>query len=353
VVGIIARIVSGEALREVMRRIFEALGVPREFAEATADALVFANLRCVDSHGVSRGLNYVEGIKLGEINPRPSIRVSRETDISVLLDGDGGLGPPIACELAVRVTEKASRVGVAVGAAKNLRDVGALGYYVSKVVSSGYIGVAVANAKARVSIPGVASPIVGTNPVAVGIPSRRRTILLDMALSVVPYGRILSYASRGEEIPEGWALNKLGRPTRSPKEAAEGYLLPIGGYKGLALAMMVDLLAGPVIGGPTSLEIRGSGPYTQGGLMILAIDPAIFRDPEEIEKDIERYAETIKSLPRDPAAEIVIPGEKASRCFEERSSKGIPLDDVTFSRLVKVAEELGVDVSELWAASST
>lgn len=247
-VGDIPVTVGSEVLKDVARRIFEALKVPRRYAEITAEALVFANLRCVDSHGISRGLDYVDGIRLGEINPEPSIRVVRETAVSVLLDGDGGLGPPVAYELAERVVEKAGSVGIAVGAARNLRDVGALGYYVSKVVSSGYIGVAVANAKARVSIPGVSSPITGTNPVSVGIPSRR-PVLLDMSLSVVPYGRILSYAARGEEIPEGWALDRFGRPTRSPREALEGYLLPIGGYKGLALAMVVDILAGPVIGG--------------------------------------------------------------------------------------------------------
>lgn len=344
--------VSSEVLKDVLRRIFEALKVPRRYAEITADALIFANLRCVDTHGVSRGLDYVDGIRLGEINPEPDIKVIRETPVSVLLDGDGGLGPPVAHELAERVVEKAGSVGVAVGAARNLRDVGALGYYVSKVVSSGYIGVAAANAKARVSIPGVSSPIVGTNPISIGIPSRR-PVLLDMSLSVVPYGRILSYAARGEEIPEGWALDRFGRPTRSPKEAVEGYLLPIGGYKGLALAMMIDILVGPVIGGPTSLEIGGRGPYTQGGIMILAIDPTLFRDLREIEEGIERYVNTIKSLPKDPTVEVIVPGERAARCLEERSSRGIPLDGTTFSRLVKVCRELGIDISNLGISLST
>ncbi|MEM1794961.1 MAG: Ldh family oxidoreductase [Sulfolobales archaeon] len=341
------RAVSSEFLKEVLRRVFEALGVPNLFAEVTADALVYANLRCIDSHGVSRGLDYVVGIKLGEINPRPVIRVVRETNSSVLLDGDRGLGPPVANELVERVIEKVDSTGVAIGAARNLRDVGALGYYVSKVTRAGYIGVAVANAKARVSVPGVASPIVGTNPIAVGIPSRKRTVLLDMALSVASYGKILSHAARGERIPEGWALNKYGKPTTSPEEAVEGYLLPIGGYKGLALAMIVDILAGPVIGGPVSLEITGRGPYTQGGLLVLAIDPALFRKLEEVEEAIENYARLVKSLPRDPNTEVIIPGERATKCVEERSQRGIPLDDETFSRLAKIAEELGISVTEL------
>jgi len=343
--------VSSGSLKGVLRRVFEALGVPSRFAEVTADALVYANLRCIDSHGVSRGLDYVAGIKLGEINPRPVIRVVRETGSSVMLDGDGGLGPPVASELVERVIEKVSAVGIAIGAARNLRDVGALGYYVSKVTKAGYIGVAVANAKARVSVPGVSSPIVGTNPIAVGIPSRKRTVLLDMALSAASYGKILSHAARGERIPEGWALNKYGKPTTSPKEAAEGYLLPIGGYKGLALAMIVDILTGPVIGGPVSLEITGRGPYTQGGLLVLAIDPALFRKPEEVEKDIENYAKLVNSIPRDPNTEVVVPGEKATKCAEERSQHGIPLDDATFSRLTNVAEELGVSVTELTSPS--
>lgn len=340
------RVESG-TLRAVLAGVFQALGVPRGYAEVTADALVYANLRCVDSHGVSRGLDYVEGIRRGEINPRPEVRVVRESAASVLLDGDGGIGPPVALSASLAAIGKARGVGVAVAAARNLRDVGALGYYVSRIASEGYVGIAMANARARVSLPGVRSPIVGTNPIAIGIPSKRRRILLDMALSVVSYGRILLAARSGSPIPEGWAVARDGRPTTDPAEAKDGYLLPIGGYKGLALAMMVDMLAGPLIGAPPSLRISGGGPYTQGGFLAIAVDPALFRDPEELERDLEEYAQMIGSLPRDGSAEVVVPGEKASRCLEERLLHGVPLDAETFGRLVGVADELGVETGVL------
>lgn len=338
---------QADTLRNVLTGVFMALGVPSRYSAITADALVYANLRCLDSHGVSRGLDYVEGIKRGEINPSPKLRVVRETVVSALVDGDGGIGPPVAAEVAEVALKKAREAGVSVAAARNLRDVGALGYYVSKVVSAGYVGVAVANAKARVSLPGARSPLVGTNPIAVGIPAER-PILLDMALSVVSYGRLVNAARRKEPIPVGWAVTKNGKPTTDPKEAMEGYLLPAGGYKGLALAIVVDIIAGPMLGAPTSHRISGMGPYTQGGFLMVVVDPALFRDPHEIEEDIKEYAETFKKITQEGVVEAHLPGERAEMCREDRELRGIPLDPEVLDRLVEVVRELGLDPSILF-----
>ncbi len=339
-----AKVLKADELKALLVRVFGSLGVSKEHSEVIADSLVTANLRCVDSHGVSRGLDFINGIKWGEINPRPNIRVVRENEISVLVDGDRGIGIPVAYEVTLKVIEKAKKVGLGLGAARNLWNVGALAYYVTMIAKEGLIGVSLANAKARIGIPGIKSPLVGTNPIAVAIPTGNGPLVLDMALSTVAVGKIVLAARKGERIPEGWALNKEGKPTTDPKEALEGYLTPVGGYKGLGLAIMVDILCSIFIDAPYSLIIGGKGPYTQGGFLIMALSPNLFRSDAEFVRDLRNYVETLKSLPKEPTAEVLMPGEPEARCFEERSAKGIPLDDGVWEQLVKVANELGIPI---------
>jgi len=336
-------ITAGE-LKSVLSRVFQALNVPKDDADLIADSLVNANLRCVDSHGVSRGLSFVEGIKCGDINPRPDIRVVREGDIYALLDGDRGVGIPVAYRATLKAIEKAKNVGVGIGAARNLWNVGALAYYVSLIAREGLIGISIANARARISVPGVKSAMVGTNPIAVAIPATEEPIVLDMALAAAAYGKIVLAARKGERIPEGWALSRDGKPTTDPREALEGYLLPVGGYKGLGLAIIVDILSGLAIGAPCGLEISAKGPYTQGGFVVMALDPGIFRDRGEFIKSIDEYVRKLKSLPKEVGTEILMPGEPEARCLKERMSKGIPIDDETWSQLVRVANELKVSI---------
>lgn len=338
------RMIQADELKTMLVEIFRRLGLPEEHALITSDALVNANLRCVDSHGVSRGIDFISGIKYGEINPKPQIRVIKETEASVLVDGDKGIGIPVAYYVTQKVIEKAKKLGIAVGAARNLWNVGALAYYVMLIAKEGLIGIAMANARARVSVPGVKSPIVGTNPIAIAIPTKDEPIVLDMAISTVAVGKIVLALRKGEKIPEGWAVNKEGKPTTDPKEALEGYLLPVGGYKGLGLGIIVDILGGILANAPYSLAITGKGPYTQGGFLIIALDPELLRDRNEFINDLSKYVATIKSLPKEPGVELMMPGEPEARCCKERSSAGIPIDDNLWDQLVSIAKELGIKV---------
>ncbi|MEM1983207.1 MAG: Ldh family oxidoreductase [Sulfolobales archaeon] len=339
------KILKAEELKELLINVFKALNISPEHSEIVADSLVNSNLRCVDSHGVSRGLDFITGIKLGEINPKPRIKILKESDVSVLIDGDKGIGIPVAYEVTLKVIEKAKKFGVGVGAARNLWNVGALAYYVMKVAKEGLVGISLANAKARIGVPGVKSALVGTNPIAVAIPTDDGPIVLDMALSTVAVGKIVLAARKGEKIPEGWAVTKDGKPTTDPKEALEGYLTPMGGYKGLGLAIIVDILSGVFIGAPYSLIISGKGPYTQGGFLIIALNPNMFREYKEFINDIRNYVETLKSLPKEPGIEVLMPGEPELRCYNERILKGIPLDDGVWEQLAKVLNELRISTN--------
>lgn len=342
---IMVHIVSANKLRSILSKVFQKLGVPKDDSEIIADSLVTANLRCVDSHGLSRGLNFIEGIKCGDINPKPNVRIVKEGDIYALFDGDKGIGIPVAYRATLKAIEKAKARGIGIAAARNLWNVGALAYYVSKIAGEGLVGIAIANARARMSIPGVKSAMVGTNPIAIAIPTSNEPIILDMALAVAAYGKIVLAARKGMKIPEGWALDSEGKPTTDPREAMKGYLLPIGKYKGLGLAIVIDILSSIAIGAPYGLKITTKAPYTQGGFVTLALDIGLFRDREEFIRDINEYIKTLKSLPRDPGIEILMPGEPEARCYKERLVKGIPIDDETWEQFTKILNELKIDIS--------
>ena len=344
---IVVHIISADKLKLLLSKVFQKLGVPKDDSEIVADSLVTANLRCVDSHGLSRGLNFIEGIKCGDINPRPNIRIVKEGDIYTLFDGDKGIGVLVAYKAVLKAIEKAKARGIGISAARNIWDVGSLAYYVSKIVKEGFIGIAIANARARMTIPGIKSAMVGTNPVAIAIPTGNEPIILDMALSVAAYGKIILAARRGMKIPEGWALDSEGKPTTDPREAMKGYLLPIGSYKGLGLAIIVDILSGIAIGAPYGLKITVKAPYTQGGFVTAAFDIGMFRDPEEFIRDINEYIRALKSLPKDPDVEILMPGEPEARCYKERSAKGIPIDDETWEQFTKILNELKIDIENI------
>ena len=219
-----------------------------------------------------------------------------------------------------------------------------LAYYTMTIAKEGYIGLALANAKARVSVPGVKAAITGTNPISIAIPTKKDPIVLDMALSIVPIGKIVLALRRGEKIPEGWALNKNGEPTTDPVEAFQGYLLPIGRYKGLALAIIIDILCSVFIGAPYGLKIHGKGAYTQGGFIVAALKPNIFRNYYEVLEELEEFITAVKSLPKSANVEIMMPGEPEMRCYKKRLEKGIPIEEEVWEKVLKFASELGVGV---------
>ena len=338
------KILNASKLKELLTIVFIKLGLPKDDAEIIADSLTLANLRGVDSHGLIRGLNFIEGIKLGDINTKPNVRIIYEDDIFTLYDGDRGIGIPVAYKATLKAIDKARKIGFGFSAVRNIWNVGMLAYYVMMIAKEGMIGISIANAKARMSIPGVHSAITGTNPIAIAIPTGNEPIVLDMALSVVALGKIVLAAKKGVNIPEGWATDKGGKITTDPKKALEGYLLPMGSYKGLGLAEVIDILCSALIGAPFGLEIKVERPYTQGGFIVSALKVDIFRDYQDFINDVSRYINTLKSLPRDSNVEILMPGEPEYRIYMQRVKDGIPIDDEVWKSFERVLNELGVKI---------
>ncbi len=339
-----AVLISHEKLRKFSNEVLTKVGVPKEYAEVVTDHLLLASLRGVDSHGIIRLPLYVNGIIRGEINPNPVIRVVRDGGPYVLIDGDNGIGHPVALKATEIAVKKAKDFGVAAVGIKNLKHIGMLGYYAMKIVENGMVGLVTANASPNIAPLGCKRPITGTNPVAIGFPTKGRPpIILDMAMSVVARGKILVAAHKGEKIPEGWAMNKEGVMTTDPKEAIEGILLPFGGYKGFGLAVAVDILCGIVLGGGYSLKMKRGSFYSQGGVFIGAIDINSFRPYEEYLEEIEEYVKLVKSTPTAEGFEVLMPGEPEYRTYLSRVEKGIPIDEETLKELKELSVKYGVE----------
>jgi LDH2 family malate/lactate/ureidoglycolate dehydrogenase len=335
--------VSANDLQEFTKAVFAKVGVKEAHAETVAHHLVQANLRGVDSHGVARVPFYISGIRLREVNVDPEIRTVVDKKATALVDGDFALGQvagKYATELAIR---KASEFGVGVVGVKRTSHVGMLAYYGMMVAEKKMVGQVFTNSPPFMAAWGGKKPIFGTNPICITFPCDiKGPIVLDMATSESAAFKIMSAAKRGESIPEGWAIDKNGSPTRSPTEALEGALLPFGGYKGYGLAVAVELFSSVLMGAEWSTKVKLAY-YTEGGLYVQAVDISHFRPYVEYLRDMEEVVKGIKTSGKGEAKdEIYLPGEKEAIIAAERSAHGIPIDASLKNELTKVSNELGV-----------
>ena len=337
---------SAQDLQEFARSAFTKVGVNEAHAEIVAHHLVQANLRGVDSHGVARIPYYIKGIKSGEVNTNPKIRTVVDKKATALVDGDFALGQVVgkyATELAIK---KAAEFGIGVVGVRRTSHVGMLAYYGMMIAERRMIGQVFTNSPPFMAAWGGKKPIFGTNPICITFPRNGRgPIVLDMATSESAAFKIMSAASRGESIPEGWAVDKHGNPTRNPSEALEGALLPFGGYKGYGLAVAVELLSSVLMGAEWSSKVKVAY-YTEGGQYVQALDVSHFRPFEEYLRDLEEVVKNIKTSGREETKdEIYLPGEKEAIISVERSIHGIPIDDNLKKELTKVSEELNIPLS--------
>ncbi|MEM1679413.1 MAG: Ldh family oxidoreductase [Ignisphaera sp.] len=334
--------VSWQDLYKFTAECFIRVGVPVHDAEIIADHLILANLRGVDSHGVIRIPYYIEGIRKGYVKAKVEIKIIREGVATALIDGDNGLGIPIAARAADMAVDKARTVGIAAVAVKNLGHVGMLAYYTLRMARNNLIGLATANGPPFVVPWGGAQRVFGTNPISMAFPFNGKPIVIDMATSSTASFKLRLAALKGEKIPEGIALTRDGKPTTDPREAYEGILLPFGGYKGYAVSLIVEMLSAVLPGGTLSKHVL-LHPSTQGGFFTLAINPTMFREYDEYLGDVRNLINIIKSCP--PAqgfSEVLIPGEPEDRNYETRIRDGIPIDIETWKSLIEIARELGI-----------
>lgn len=334
------------------RLLFQQAGLTEKDAATVAYGLLKANLRGIDSHGVSRIPMYLERLRRGVVNARPNLSVTSVADAVALVDGDNGMGFLAGRRAMDEAIALASNAGVGLVGVRRSTHFGMAALYVLQAIESGYIALALTNSSPAIPVWGGRTAFLGASPFAAGVPGgTRESYVLDMAMTVIARGKIRLAALHGEPIPEGLALDAEGQPTRDAKKAFEGVCLPFGGVKGAALAMLMDLLAGVLTGANyggavKSLYFDHSAPQNVGHLFI-AIRPDLFMPREAFEHRMDAFVERVKDLPRAAGFdEILMPGEPEERTERMRRTTGIPITNDVARDLRAEAELAGIPFPE-------
>jgi len=341
--------VEFDRLRGFLARAFLAAGMRERDAEAIARLMAEADLQGSDGHGAIRLAPYLKRIKAGGVNLHPEIRIVRERAAMALIHGDNGMGHVVMKRAAELAIAKARTAGVAWVGAQWSNHAGPASLYARMAMEEGMVGLYFAVGNANHLPPwGGLDMLLSTNPIAVAVPAGDEPpIVLDMATTVAAYGKVKAKAAKGEAMPEGWMIDREGKPLTDPKRAAEGFLLPIGGYKGYGLAMIVGLLAGTLNGaamgsGVIDFNADVSTP-TNTGQAIMAIDPAAFGEPEEFRASVDKLVRELRASERMPGVDrIWMPGEQSHERRIAYARDGIPIADAVWAALDGVAAELGL-----------
>lgn len=329
-------------LFKFVRELFVLAGMTEEDAILHARALVDTDLWGISSHGVMRVPAYFARMKNGAVNVRPEIKKVAGSAALEVLDGDAGAGIVVGSHAMKRAIELAGQFHIAAVGVRNSNHFGAGAIYARMAAAQGMIGIAMTNVLPLVTAPGAARPVVGNNPIAVGIPSYGEfPFCLDMALSKVAGGKLTLAIKKGEKIPMDWATDSSGRPTDDPQKAFDGFLLPMGDYKGLGLAYVVDILSGLITGGVFSHEMKSmyANPTEPSltGHFFIAIDVEAIMGKDEMKNRMQAYYKRLKETPMwQEHTEMLLPGELEYRKEEERRREGVPVPLKTYEELLEL-----------------
>jgi LDH2 family malate/lactate/ureidoglycolate dehydrogenase len=337
-------------LEAFVSRALIAVGLPASDAEQVARLMILADLRGSDGHGIFRLPQYVRRIRAGGMNVKPNIHVAQETEAMALVDGDNGMGH-LVMQFAARVAiEKAERAGIGWVGVRQSNHAGPAALYAMMPLARDMIGIYLAVGSANHMPPwGGVELLLSTNPIAFAIPALEETpIVLDIATSVAAYGKVKTKAQRGEPMPEGWMIDAFGRPLTDPKRAEEGFLLPIGEYKGYGLALVFGLLAGTLNGAAFGREVidfnKDDTTPTNTGQVIVALDVARFSPVEPFKRNVDEVIRQMRNSKRMHGVErIRVPGEQSHATWLERSAAGVPINDTLLRDLQRLAANLGIN----------
>jgi (2R)-3-sulfolactate dehydrogenase (NADP+) len=327
---------SAQALLELARTALEKAGAHSKMAEAAARHLVQAEEQGLPTHGMSRVPFYCGMLRKGRADGAAQPALVTERAGVCLIDNRDGL-PYVSAQWAIdEVIQRARRNGIAFAGIRNSAHVGVLGIHLQPVAAAGLVGFAFTNSPAAIPAWGGKKGLFGTNPVAAVFPrTNQKPIVIDLALTTVVRGKIMMAMKRGEKIPEGWALDRHGRPTTDPKEAIEhGSLFPIGGAKGAMLALMFELicaaLTGAAIGPEADSFFSEDGNKPRIGQAFIAIDPGALAG---MEKYFERLETVVRHMQADP--EVRLPGARRF-ASEKKMKEGIEVPDDLLAQIEKL-----------------
>ena len=287
-------------------------GVPQEQAEIVADCFSTADSYGVTTHGGAILPSHIQRIQRGGYNLSPTFKVIRETTAFAVIDGNNAMGPVSATFCMNYAIEKCKDSGIFTVFSRNNNTFGPAFYYPLLAARKGLIGIACSNSPAQMAPIGGKEKMLGTNPFSIVVPTGTDPIILDMATSVVAKSKIKEYKLKGKNLPEGWALDKNGNPTTDPDEALEGLVLPMSGFKGYGIAMMIDILSG-VLSGAAYLNKVGrfyseTNDCMNVGFQFIVLDPKqiLGEEYDEVMKDFVSQLRNSKPI---NGCSIILPGD--------------------------------------------
>jgi LDH2 family malate/lactate/ureidoglycolate dehydrogenase len=344
--------VHQEALLVLVTRIFLRCGMRDAEAAYLASTLVDADVRGVHSHGVLRVPEYVKKLMAGGVDPRGTPAVVHDFGACQVVDGGNSMGQ-IGVRFAMeRAIERAQTTGIAAVAVRGSNHCGALANYVLQAVARDTIGIVTTNALPTMAPWGGAQRLLGINPLSIGIPAAEEwPIVYDAAFSATAHGKIRVYQQRGQRLPEGWALDAEGHPTTDPAAAIDGLLLPIGGFKGANLALIMGILSSMLSGASYGTELGDmyAGPRPgHDGHFVSAIRIEAFENAERFKSRVDAAVRELHATALAPGFDrVYAPGEKEFLCEREYRATGIPLTRQTVDDVIAAAAALGLHDIEL------
>jgi uncharacterized oxidoreductase len=338
-----------EPLRNAMRELVRGFGSEPREVELVADALIEANLRGHDSHGIGMLPRYADAYREGELKPNAHVAVRIDAGTLLALDGCAGFGQVVGREAMTLGIERARRHGSCIVALGNAHHLGRIGEWAEMGVAAGLVSIHFVNVISRPIVApwGGSDARLGTNPFAVGIPVEGgEPFVLDLATSVVAQGKTRVAHNKGVQLPPGQMIDDQGRPTTNPAYGVVpplGALLPFGEHKGFGLSLACELLGGALAAGMSVHGAADGKRRVLNGMLAILIDPAGIADPAQFQAQLKASMDWVKASPPQQGVERVLTAgepERASRTA--RTVQGIPVDDATWREILAAATSLGV-----------
>ncbi len=349
---------SYEKLNHFCQDVFESFGFTKEESGIITDVLLTADLYGFESHGMQRMVRYHKGIEKGTIHPKEQLEIVFETPVSAVIDGHNGMGQLISLFAMNKAIEKAKKTGIGIVSVRNSNHFGIAGYYTKMACDQGFLGMSCTNSEAIMVPTFGKQAMLGSNPIAVSMPAEPYPFFFDCSTTVVTRGKLEMYNKSGTPLPDGWALDKNGHASNNAPDVLAnivskggGGIMPLGGceevsgsHKGYGYGMICELFSSILSLGVTSDQCCTFSDKTGICHGFMAIDPAIFGDPEKIKQHFSDYLQAVRESPKaDGKERIYTHGEKEILAEKDRRENGIPVNDNTMVELANLCEYLKLD----------
>lgn len=341
--------ITYSALVSCMVKILERVGMSSEHAVIVAEVLAMTDLRGVHSHGAAMLAGYAKKLQTGEINPKGDIQVTQRHGAVAVIEGDGCMGHLAAVSAMRLAIELASESGIGAVAVHSTNHCGAAGHFARLALEQGMVGLIMTTAMPSMAPAGGRERVLGMNPIGVAIPAGDEPpVVLDAAFAAAARGKIILAHQAGRSLPEGWALDRDGRPTTDPAAALGGLIQPIGDFKGSGLAVVFGLMASAFAGAAFGADLGEVelGPVPNSdGLLAIALDPKAFDSPGEFGRRVASGVRRLRDSQPTPTNDRVrLPGDRAAEYESSAREAGVLLPEPTRKELAELCTSLGVDV---------